>query len=508
MPHYYIQSFGNPVSHPGSNDYAAFAQDSMRVSDHLAVNLGVRWDLQTFSTAGLISNPLFPPSGRVPFQPANVAPRAGLAYSLGSVRPLVIRAGYGLFYVRIPQIYNSAVATENGITNGEVFLNNTHYYDQLAFPVYPNPLVRCSLAAVTCSLPDGFTQGVTRHISAFSPRFVTPRVQQASLSVEREVAPQTTLTLSYLFVRGEHLIRAVDVNLPQPLALTYPLFDITGTVFQNGYYTVDSFATWQFTQSLTCPFPPCINPLGRPLAQLGAIYEFQTAASSIYHGATLALNRHVSRGTYLRLAYTYARAIDDGQDALIAGQPATVQNSYAPSAERGLSSTDQRQRLVFAFSADPRLFHRENPMLGKLFNDWKLSSITSAGSGRPFTASVQGDANQDGNGLNDRLPGYRRNSFTGPNYFSTDLRLTRQFNLHERYKLELTAESFNLFNRANKRVAITSSSFTSQAATFVQGNVTTGNTYYPGYYQQPANSLKPNAAYAPRQMQLGVKFAY
>jgi hypothetical protein len=508
MPHYYIQSFGNPVSHPGSNDYAAFAQDSMRVSDHLAVNLGVRWDLQTFSTAGLISNPLFPPSGRVPFQPANVAPRAGLAYSLGSVRPLVIRAGYGLFYVRIPQIYNSAVATENGITNGEVFLNNTHYYDQLVFPVYPNPLVRCSLAAVTCSLPDGFTQGVTRHISAFSPRFVTPRVQQASLSVEREVAPQTTLTLSYLFVRGEHLIRAVDVNLPQPLALTYPLFDITGTVFQNGYYTVDSFATWQFTQSLTCPFPPCINPLGRPLAQLGAIYEFQTAASSIYHGATLALNRHVSRGTYLRLAYTYARAIDDGQDALVAGQPATVQNSYAPSAERGLSSTDQRQRLVFAFSADPRPFHRENPMLGKLFNDWKLSSITSAGSGRPFTASVQGDANQDGNGLNDRLPGYRRNSFTGPNYFSTDLRLTRQFNLHERYKLELTAESFNLFNRANKRVAITSSSFTSQAATFVQGNVTTGNTYYPGYYQQPANSLKPNAAYAPRQMQLGVKFAY
>ena len=508
IPHYYIQSFGNPVSHPGSNDYAAFAQDSIRVSDHLAVNLGGRWDLQTFSTTGLVSNPLFPPSGRVPYQPANVAPRAGLAYSLGSVRPLVIRAGYGLFYVRIPQIYNSAVATENGITNGEVFLNNTHYYDQQVFPVYPNPLVSCSLAAVTCSLPAGFTQGVTQHISAFSPKFVTPRVQQASLSLEREVAPQTTLTLSYLFVRGEHLIRAVDVNLPQPQALTYPLFDITGTAFQNGYYTVDSFATWQRTQSPTCPFPPCINPLGRPIAQLGAIYEFQTAASSIYHGATLTLNRHVSRGTYLRLAYTYARAIDDGQDALVAGQPATVQNSYAPSAERGLSSTDQRQRVVFAFSGEPRPFHRENPVLGKLFNDWKLSSITSAGSGRPFTASVQGDPNQDGNGLNDRLPGYRRNSFTGPNYFSTDLRLTRQLNLHERYKLDLTAESFNLFNRANKRVAITSSSFTSQATTFVQGNVTTGSAYYPGYYQQPANSLKPNAAYAPRQIQLGVKFVY
>jgi len=508
IPHYYIQNFGNPVSHPGANDCAAFAQDSIRLSDRLAVNLGVRWDLQQFSTAGLISNPLFPPSGKVPFNAANIAPRAGFAYSLGEVRPLVVRAGFGMFYVRIPQVYNSAIATENGISNAQVFLNNTHYYDRQVFPVYPNPLVPCSLAAVSCQLPAGFTQGVTQNVSAFAPNFVTPRVEQASLSLEREVAPRTSLTLSYLFVRGEHLIRAVDVNLPQPEALTYPLFDITGTSFQNGYYTVDSFATWQFTSSLTCPFPPCINPLGRPITQLGAIYEFQSAASSFYHGGTLSLNRRVSHGAYLRLAYTYARAIDDGPDALIAGQPATVQNAYAPQGERGPSVTDQRQRVVFAFSAEPHPFHRENPVLGRIFNNWKLSSITTAGSGRPFTATVQGDPNQDNNELNDRLPGYTRNAFTSPNYFSADLRLTRQLKMREPYRLDLTMEAFNLLNRANTRVAITSSSFTSQATTFVQGTVTNGSAYYPGYYQQPANFLKPNAAYAPRQLQLGAKFVF
>jgi len=508
VPHYYIQSFGNPVSRPGANDYAAFAQDSIRVTDRLAVNLGVRWDLQAFSTAGLVSNPLFPPTGKVPFRPLNVAPRGGFAYSIGAVRPLVIRAGAGMFYVRVPQIYNSAIATENGISNAQVFLNNTHYYDQLVFPVYPNPLVTCSLAALACQPPAGFTQGLTQDVSAFSPNFVTPRVLQSSFSLEREVAPQTTLAISYLFVRGEHLIRAVDVNLPQPLALTYPLFDITGTQFQNGFYTVDSFATWQFSQSLTCPFPPCINPLGRPIARLGAIYEFQSAASSFYDGATLTLNRRVSRGTYLRLAYTYAHASDNGPDALIAGQPATVQNSYAPGAERGPSTTDQRQRLVFAFSAEPHPFHRENPALGRLFNDWKLSSITTAGSGRPFTATVQGDPNQDGNDLNDRLPGYSRNAFTSPDYWSADLRLTRQFHVREHYRVDVTADSFNLFNHANTRVAITSSGFTSQATTFVQGTVTTSTAYYPGYYQQPANFLKPNAAYAPRQIQLGAKLTF
>ena len=121
VPHYYLQNFGSAISHPDSNDYAAFAQDTVRVTDHLAVNLGVRWDLQTFTTAGLISNPLFPPSGKVPFQPYNFAPRAGLAYSFGKTRPLVVRAGYGIFFVRIPQIYNSVVQTENGITDAQVF---------------------------------------------------------------------------------------------------------------------------------------------------------------------------------------------------------------------------------------------------------------------------------------------------------------------------------------------------------------------------------------------------
>jgi len=61
-PKYYMQNFGPAASNPNSNDYAAFAQDTIRVTDHLALNLGVRWDLQTFTNAGLQSNPLFPSS--------------------------------------------------------------------------------------------------------------------------------------------------------------------------------------------------------------------------------------------------------------------------------------------------------------------------------------------------------------------------------------------------------------------------------------------------------------
>ena len=508
VPHYYLQNFGPASSNPNSNDYAAFAQDTIRVTDHLALNLGVRWDLQTFITAGLLSNPLFPPSGKVPFKPYNFGPRAGLAYSLGKNHPLVIRAGYGMFYVRIPQIYNSAIATENGITDAQVFLNNSNFFDHQDFPTYPNPLVSCPLAAPVCHLPSGFAQGVTNDVSAFAPNFVTPRVQQTSVTLEREVAGHITVAVSYLYVHGEHLIRALDVNLPPPVALTYPIFDSTGSIFQGGYYTVDSFATWQFTSSLTCPFPPCINPLGRPIAQLGAIDEFQSAASSVYNGATLSINRRMARGTYLRLSYTYAHAIDDGQDALVAGAPATVQNSYQPNAERGPSVTDQRQRFVAAFSAEPRPFHREHQFLGHVFNDWKISSIVTAGSGRPVNATVSGDPNQDGNDLNDRLPGYSRNGFTGPDYASTDLRLVRKIHVGHGYRVEFTADSFNLFNHDNQRVTITTDGLTAEATTFTQYTTFVNGVPYPAYYQQPQSFLKPNAAFAPRQVQLGLKFVF
>ncbi len=507
-PHYYLQNFGSATSNPNTNEYAAFAQDTVRVTDHLALNLGVRWDLQTFTTAGLLSNPLFPPSGRVPFKPYNFAPRAGFAHSFGKERPLVVRGGYGIFFVRIPQIYNSVVQTDNGITDASLFLNNSNYYDRQVFPSYPNPLVSCPLYAASCALPAGFTQGVTNNVSAFAANFVTPRVQQANLTLEKEVADHTTVSVSLLNVRGEHLIRALDVNLPQPTAATYPIFDSTGSIFQGAYYTVDSFATWQFSRTLSCPFPPCINPLGRPIAQLGAINEFQSAASSYYNGATISINRRVARGTYLRLSYTYAHAIDDGQDALVAGQPATVQNSYNPSAERGPSVTDQRDRLVIAFSSEPHLFHRGHEFLGHIFNDWKISSVINYGSGRPFNATVSGDPNQDGNGLNDRLPGYSRNAFTGPDYFTADARLTRVIRLGERFKLNLVAESFNLFNRDNQRVAITSNGLVANATTFVQSSVTANIAPFPGYYQLPNNFMKPNAAYAPRQIQLALKFIY
>ena len=86
--------------------------------------------------------------------------------------------------------------------------------------------------------------------------------------------------VSYTYVHGDGLIRARDLNLPPPQNVEYPVYDESGNALGT-FYDVNSFSGWQMQRSLTCPFPPCINPLQRPIPQLGAINSFESSASSV-----------------------------------------------------------------------------------------------------------------------------------------------------------------------------------------------------------------------------------
>jgi hypothetical protein len=507
VPRYYVQNFGNAVSHPDTTEYALFAQDTMRLTGRLAVTLGARYDLQTFRTLN-VDNPLWSQAGKMPSDTNNISPRAGFAYSIGNDRPLVFRGGYGIFFTRIPQIYNSAVETDTGLAQQHLFLSNSDYYDRQVFPVYPLPLVDCGASTTRCIAPESVASRLTSEISAFSPNFQMPYVQQASLNIERELAPRLAASVSYMYVHGSHLIRALDANLPPPTVTSYPVFDPTGQQFTGDYYNLPSFAGWTMTKTIACPFPPCVNDVKRPVPQVGSIDQFDSAASSVYHGMTLSVRRRMSHGLYFHAAYTFARAIDDGQDALVAGRPVTVQNSYDTSAERALSTTDQRQRVILSWIAEPRPFHREHPFLKVIFNDWKASGLVTFGSGRPVTARMIGDANLDGNSENDRLPGVSRNSYTGPDYATTDMRIARKIPVTERLGAEFIAETFNLFNRDNKRVAVSDDGFSNTAATFSQVDQTVGGKRYPAQFRQTSGFLVPTNSYAPRQIQFAVRLKF
>jgi hypothetical protein len=506
VPRYYIQNFGPASSRPDTNEYSLFAQDTLRLGEHLALSLGLRYDLQAFRESGLKADPLWPQSGRVPNDANNFAPRVGVAWSLGNDRPVMVRAGYGIFYARIPQMYTSALATDNGVDNFHLILDNKDYYDHLIFPTYPNPLINCAGMSF-CAPPPEIMNRLQSEVASFTPTYRTPQVQQTSLSIEKELARRLIGSLSYLHAHGQNLIRSRDVNLPLPNNVDYPVYDENG-INLLGYYNVDTFSTWQMSQILTCPFPPCINPLVRPIPQLGAINVFETAGSSFYDGATVALQRRMTHGLYFRLGYTFARASDDGQDALVAGRPASVQNTTNTKAERAPSVTDQRHRFVVSWIVEPHPFSVDHATLAALLNHWKMGGVFTFGSGRPFDARVAGDPNQDNNSMNDRLPGIGRNALVGPAYSTMDLRLSRQIRLGLRTKLELMAESFNLFNHLNRRVQLTDDGFQSAAAQFLPFEAKAGSIYFPGQYRRSDGFAQARDAYAARQMQLALRFIF
>jgi len=508
VPRYFFQDFGNAASHPNTNEYALFVEDSWRVHRRLNLNFGVRYDLQTFRS-DLQSNSLWTPAGKVPSDRNNFAPRFGFGAALGGEnRPWMIRGGAGIFFTRIPQIYNSSVETQNGASNGEVFLDNRNFFAQQVFPVYPNPLAVCPVAAAVCSVPVNASGFLSSTVFNFAPDFQTPYVEQASVSVEKEVLKNTTVTVSGIYVAGKHLIRARDVNLPTPQTLTYPLLDETGTTFTGQTLSVQSFANWQFVATATCPFPPCINSVQRPVSKLGAIYQYESVAASIYEGLTVSVKRRMSRGLYVHSTYTWANATDTLQDALVAGSTSNVQNSAAPN-DKGRSTAAQRHRLSLAVNWLPMPFaKKEHGALAKSLNNWQLAGVVTAGSGRPVNAVVTGDANRDGNTSNDRLPGVSRNSINSPMYFTVDSRISRQFKINKQIKLEAMMDVFNTFNHLNPLYTVTESGYITVAASFVPIPVTINGVIYPGYYSKNANYLKPQNAYAPRQIQFAVKLRF
>jgi hypothetical protein len=163
---------------------------------------------------------------------------------------------------------------------------------------------------------------------------------------------------------------------------------------------------------------------------------------------------------------------------------------------------------VFSWMYEPRALNGGHGFAGKLTKGWKNSGVVTAGSGRPVNAAIVGDANQDDNTNNDRLPGARRNSFVGPNYTTTDMRVGRTIYRRSRLKVDFTAESFNLFNRLNRRFQLTDDGALSNAAQFNYGIKHIGINYFPAYYQVPTNFMKAANAYAPRQVQFSLQMRF
>src|SRR5581483_3189914 len=81
----YTQSYGNANYTVDDTLWSVFAQDDVRLTQRLTVDLGLRYERQTFTDSTL-----------------NFAPRVGFAYDLLGDGKTVLRGGFGIYYSQIP----------------------------------------------------------------------------------------------------------------------------------------------------------------------------------------------------------------------------------------------------------------------------------------------------------------------------------------------------------------------------------------------------------------------
>src|SRR5712664_177023 len=124
------------------------------------------------------------------------------------------------------------------------------------------------------------------------------------------------------------------------------------------------------------------------------IYE-SSAGNSIYHAGSIRLRRRMAHGIAISGTYTYSKSIDDAS-SIGGGGTVVAQNPFDISADRGLSSFDQRHKFTgnwiyeLPFGENHR-FAQRGP-LSHILNGWQWSGDFTIGSGLYFTPHVLGNS--------------------------------------------------------------------------------------------------------------------
>ncbi|HEX4542448.1 MAG TPA: hypothetical protein VH114_04705, partial [Candidatus Acidoferrum sp.] len=481
-----------------------YIQDKWRATTNLTLNAGIRWEWETW------------PSGVLNTQWKNFDPRVGVAYKIGTKKNVVVRGGFGLFHGIIPAPLLACQEPSCGGTPNIAQLNNGKYPGR---PFENSLNAKTELFAFASSpaitglgleglvkdgaYPDNKTDPFTNPFPGCTPitncAFFGPSVIvrfdqnhknpygiQASLAVEFEPLPDTSVSISGLHIRGVHLGSFFNVNQPDPNTTLGPqmLHDSQGRVGPKNIYCT----------ALPCAFNPGVRTF--PIA---VYFEATSRWDSQYDGLLISVNRRLTHNISYGISYTWSKTIDDGPNPSFVLIPQDSQNFGK---ERALSSDDVRNRLVLNGTLT-------TPKTWNAFaRDFEVGLIASIQSPLRFTKFAGFDANGDIFGNNDRVGIEGRNTFLGDNFRSVDVRLGRKFPFQEKRSFEILAEAFNLSNTLNVRFFNT----VYGASDFCPFNPTAfGCPATPsGFREGSPNPLygTPRAVNNPRQIQLAVKFNF
>jgi hypothetical protein len=419
---------------------------------------------------------------------AILQPRTALAWQIGP--HTVLRSGFGLFSDVLPGSVVDLVGANppysKTFTGG---LLGTAGGTAIA-PGVPNSAVDATVAANQL-FNTGFAQGELSCASALAnpnaclpPIAITavpdsklhaPYFIEWSFAVEHQVGNTLNLRAQYVGTRA--------VNQPYETQV-------------NGYQTA--------CEGCFAPFPyeTPIDPRFGPVTQLS------TGANSHYNGLQLTVEKQLGHGIQFQTNYTWSHCMDTVSNggflpfaagAILTPLPGELSRQYGP------CDYDVRHNFTTQY-VYPLPGKFRNRLLARALNGWQLSGTVFWHSGLPFSVlsapySANGDGILQGSGPqyasvvpgvplyeHNPIPGVTqpgtiqwlnpdafvsvvdpstgacaggdsaqncqfgdlgRNALRGPDFFWSDLYLTRWFQLTERVKLRIDGQFFNVFNHPN-----------------------------------------------------------
>ncbi len=408
--------------------FAGYVQDDWRFRPNLTLNLGLRYEMTTAINdaqgkitnvvdiagpklqCGTLFNSGFNPGNGVP--PAgsacdsvgpyfsnptrlNFAPRIGFAWDPFRDGKTSVRAAFGIYDVLpLPGYFLTLQNQSAPFIIFDSVDKPSSGTNTLAGQFYSGG------AGLLTNPPKGARLGAlaTSTIEAHPHRSY---VLQWNLNVQRQIAPDLSVSLGYVGSHGVHmLIRGDDGNM------TIPTLTSAGYLFPCG---------------------PPINPDGSCTAgnnaagtsakinqSLGIIRYLYWGSDSFYDAMNLSIDKRLSHGFQFQVAYTWSKSIDDNSSTIAGDTFGNSINSlywFAPKSLRGLSDFNVGQSAAINMLWAVPTPKSWNGFVKSAVGGWQLGGIFKINTGIPTTVIINGDPAGLGNsgadqfGIPNRIPG-------------------------------------------------------------------------------------------------------
>ncbi|MBZ5527285.1 MAG: TonB-dependent receptor [Acidobacteriia bacterium] len=373
---------GDPTRNITQKLFAGFFQDDWRITPHVTLNLGMRYEFRGVPTEAnnLLGN--FEPSVGLEQVGKNISsvyngdhknfsPRLGVAWDVTGKGTTIVRAGGSLIYSLLSMnTFMSQQNTQNTVTlglgtvptgatiitgpgptttagignivtTGVTLSGSSLVWQDQATAIYP--------AAVTGLIPscgDGGANPDPCDTFAMDRNFKTPYVENWMMGVQHSFSSKLSLDLSYV---GNHAVKLTgirDINQspvgggPLPYAAQYPY--------------------------------------------LGYINYLSNLYGSTYHGLQSTLTARNYRGLDFVVGYTYSHGTDYQSSNWVAMLP---QDSMNPRAEHASSDYDIRHRLTLSMTYSLP----EKKTKSQMLEGWQVNSIVTVQTGQPWNVNDQGN---------------------------------------------------------------------------------------------------------------------